>query len=55
VAKFKSSLPWINVHYAMKANPIDELVRDVIENGAGLDCASRAEIQEAIDLANMMS
>lgn len=23
VNKFKSSLPWINIHYAMKANPID--------------------------------
>lgn len=53
VNKFKATLPWIDVHYAMKANPIDELVRDVISAGAGLDCASRAEIQEALNLGTL--
>lgn len=42
VKKFKASLPWIHIHYAMKANPIAALVKDVMASGAGLDCASKA-------------
>lgn len=34
----------------MKANPIDALLRDVVGAGVGIDCASRAEIQEALNV-----
>lgn len=46
---FREKMPWVNLFYAMKANPIDPLLRDVIQSGCGIDCASRAEIQEALN------
>jgi diaminopimelate decarboxylase len=50
IAVFRAKLPWINLFYAMKANPIDALLRDVVGAGTGVDCASRAEIQEALNV-----
>ena len=37
-------VPWIHPHYAVKANPVDQLVQQLVNSGAGLDCASRSEI-----------
>jgi|JI6StandDraft_1071083.scaffolds.fasta_scaffold07085_9 diaminopimelate decarboxylase len=42
---FRTKLPWVNLYYAMKANPIEALLRDVVGAGGGVDCASKAEIQ----------
>ncbi len=38
------------VLYAMKANPHREILRRVIEAGAGLECVSRGELQRALEL-----
>lgn len=45
-----SKLPWIRPYYAIKANPINCLLKELTDAGAGLDCASRSEIQSAINL-----
>jgi ornithine decarboxylase len=36
-----SKLPWIRPYYAIKANPINCLLKELTEAGAGLDCASK--------------
>lgn len=33
--------PWIRPYYAIKANPINCLVKELTTAGAGLDCASK--------------
>jgi len=35
-------LPWIKMHYAIKANPTVPLLQNLIEEGSNFDCASRA-------------
>jgi diaminopimelate decarboxylase len=37
---WKEKLPWIRPFYAIKSNPVEPLVKDVLENGAGFDVAS---------------
>lgn len=32
----------------MKSNPIVPLLKDVVRNGLGMDCASKGEIREAL-------
>lgn len=44
IAAWKTALPWIQPHYAIKSCPSMDLIRDLAGNGAGMDCASRAEI-----------
>lgn len=39
---WNESLPWIQPHYAVKSNPYNKLLTDFVNNGAGLDCASKA-------------
>jgi ornithine decarboxylase len=51
---FRAKLPWISLFYALKANPIDPLLRDVVGAGAGVDCASKAEIQEALNVGMIL-
>lgn len=34
-------LPWIRPYYAVKSNPIDVMLKEVVKGGAGLDCASK--------------
>lgn len=47
---WQSRLPWIRPFYAIKSNPINCLVKELVDGGAGLDCASKAEIKQALDL-----
>ena len=44
VAQWKKALPWIHPHYAVKSNPCEMLLSDFAQKGAGMDCASKAEI-----------
>ncbi len=41
-------LPWIRPYYAVKSNPIDVLLKELAQGGAGFDCASRTEIASAL-------
>lgn len=45
---WKTSLPWIQPHYAIKSCPSMDLIKDLASQGAGMDCASRAEIETAL-------
>jgi diaminopimelate decarboxylase len=50
IKNWKVTLPWIHAHYAIKSNPITPLLEDLHEGGAGFDCASKKEIQLALDV-----
>ena len=50
VEKFKSCLPNVNLYYAVKCNPCPYLVKFMVLNGDGFDCASLNEIKEVIKL-----
>jgi diaminopimelate decarboxylase len=39
---WKAALPWIQPHYAIKSSPVLELIKDLADQGAGMDCASKA-------------
>jgi ornithine decarboxylase len=41
-------LPAVNLFYAMKANPHEEILKTLVGIGAGFDVASKGEIQDAI-------
>lgn len=45
---WKNSLPWIQPHYAIKSCPSMDLIKDLAAQGAGMDCASRAEIEQSL-------
>jgi len=47
---WQSKLPWIKPFYAIKSNPLNCLLKELVSGGAGLDCASKAEIKQALDL-----
>jgi diaminopimelate decarboxylase len=50
IAQTRRELPAsVHLHYAMKANPMPALVRHVLEHVDGLDVASAAEMQVALD------
>lgn len=42
------ALPWIRPFYAIKSNPIPMLCKELAAGGAGMDCASKAEIKQAL-------
>lgn len=50
IATWKRVLPWIKPFYAIKSNPIMPLVQDVANSNLGFDCASKGEIQKALNL-----
>jgi diaminopimelate decarboxylase len=50
IKNWKTTLPWIHAHYAIKSNPITPLLEDLHHGGAGFDCASKKEIQLALDV-----
>lgn len=50
ISNWKATLPWIKPFYAIKSNPIRNLLRDLKNDGANLDCASKAEIQLAFSM-----
>lgn len=43
-------LPRVDVFYAAKANPDDEIVKEIVRLGGGFDVASGAEIRQVIEL-----
>lgn len=45
-----AALPWIRPFYAIKSNPLNCLLKELTAGGSGLDCASRTEIKQALDL-----
>lgn len=44
------ALPWIKPHYAIKANPAQPLLQDLIEQGSNFDCASKTELEILLKL-----
>lgn len=46
---WKKALPWIKPHYAIKSCPSMDLVKDLANQGAGMDCASKVEIETSIE------
>lgn len=46
----KKELKWIRPHYAVKSNPISEIMEIMVENGLGFDCASKMEIKLALKM-----
>ena len=50
IQTWKKTLPWIKPYYAMKSNPIMPLIQDVARSNLGFDCASKGEIQKALNL-----
>lgn len=50
LTNWQMSLPWIRPFYAIKSNPLNCLLKELTAGGTGLDCASRTEIKQALDL-----
>jgi len=48
IVAWKKALPWIQPHYAIKSCPSMDLIKDLAAQGAGMDCASRVEIEVAM-------
>lgn len=44
IVEWRSYLPNIEPFYAVKCNPNENMIKDMIHNGFGFDCASRTEI-----------
>ncbi|MGZ0017921.1 type III PLP-dependent enzyme [Nitrosomonas sp. wSCUT-2] len=42
--RFKTAMPRVNPHYAVKANPDERVLKTLIEEGAGFEIASIAEL-----------
>lgn len=45
---WKKMLPWIQPHYAVKSSPCEMMISDFASRGAGMDCASKAEIMTSL-------
>lgn len=45
---FSAHIPSVEIYYAMKANPYELLLKDVIKSGMGIDASSGLELQQAI-------
>jgi ornithine decarboxylase len=50
IKEWKSLLPTVRPFYAMKCNPDVEILKKMVENGFGFDCASKKEIETAMFL-----
>jgi diaminopimelate decarboxylase len=48
IARFRAAFPGIGLHYALKANPYEPLLRFVSSRVDGLDVASEGEMQLAL-------
>ncbi|CCG82094.1 Ornithine decarboxylase [Taphrina deformans PYCC 5710] len=48
--RWMQHLPRVIPHYAVKCNPDNEVLRLLADLGTGFDCASKAEIQQVLDL-----
>ncbi len=50
IKEWKSLLPTVTPFYAMKCNPDAEILKTMVENGFGFDCASKKEIETVLSL-----
>ncbi len=50
VRRFKAAMPRVNPHYAVKANPDPRVLKVLIEEGAGFEIASIAELDILLEL-----
>lgn len=50
VSSWKTLLPTVKAHYAIKCNPNTEICKFMLRNGLGFDCASQKEIQTVLDI-----
>src|SRR5512134_3275727 len=50
VRRFKAAMPRVNPHYAVKANPDPRVLKVLIEEGAGFEIASIAELDLLLEL-----
>lgn len=48
IKAWNKALPWIKPHYAIKSSPSMDLIKDLANQGAGMDCASKSEIETSI-------
>jgi diaminopimelate decarboxylase len=48
VARFRAAFPGVQLHYAMKANPFEPLLRQLLKLVDGLDVASMGELRLAL-------
>lgn len=48
--RWQHNLPRVIPHYAVKCNPDDRVLSLLADLGTGFDCASKAEIQQVLDL-----
>lgn len=49
IKHWKKELPWVKPFYAVKANPMAALRKQMIQSGFGMDCASRKEMEQSIE------
>lgn len=47
---WKTELPMVQPFYAVKCNPNERIVKTMIENSIGFDCASKSEMQSVLEL-----
>ena len=48
IARFRRAFPGVSLHYAVKANPFEPLLRSILELVDGLDVASAGELRLAL-------
>jgi diaminopimelate decarboxylase len=49
IARFRSAFPEVKLHYAVKANPYEPLLRSIAKQVDGLDVASAGELRLAVE------
>ena len=45
---WKKMLPWIDIYYAVKSNPLPSLLNTLSSYGQNFDCASKNEIKQVL-------
>ena len=50
IDEWRKHLPMVHPHYAVKCNPNKEMLKMMINEGLGFDCASKSEIQTVLKL-----
>ena len=50
IEEWKTYLPRVQPHYAVKCNPNTEMIKLMINSGLGFDCASKSEIETVLRL-----
>ncbi|MDP1557801.1 MAG: type III PLP-dependent enzyme [Nitrosomonas sp.] len=50
IRRFKAAMPRVHPHYAAKANPDPRVLKTLIEEGAGFEIASIAELDQLLNL-----